>query len=143
VTARYESVGAGFPRLKFRDFQLDRTPDGKCRARVVLGWSDGREYVGEAAGMSAGAGEMRCAAAATVEAIGKVASDAAAFELLGVKAVRAFDQTVVIVSLSARERARGLRLVGSYLTESDAPHGAALAVLNATNRVMGNFFATR
>jgi hypothetical protein len=49
----------------------------------------------------------------------------------------------VIVSLSARETESASRLVGSYLTESDPPRGAALAVLNATNRILGNFFSTR
>lgn len=143
MTGRYEGVGGGFPRLRFRGFELDRTADGHCRARVVLGWADGREYAGEASGMASPAGELRCAAAATVAAIAQVAGGAAAFELLGVKAVRAFDQTVVIVSLAAKEEGRGLRLVGSYLTEADPARGAALAVMNATNRVMGNFFATR
>src|SRR5438445_582944 len=65
------------------------------------------------------------------------------FELLGVKAVRAFDATVVIVSLSVRTEGKAARMVGSYLTEGDATRGAALAVLNATNRVLGNYFATR
>jgi hypothetical protein len=63
------------------------------------------------------------------------------FELLGVKAVRAFDSTVVIVSLAVHGEgpgAGGARVVGSYLTENDTPRGAALAVLNATNRILGN-----
>ena len=64
------------------------------------------------------------------------------FELLGVKAVRAFDATVVIVSLSARAE-QTTRLVGSCLTEADPARGAALAVLNATNRLLGNYLATR
>jgi hypothetical protein len=60
------------------------------------------------------------------------------FELLGVKAVRAFDATVVIVSLATQGDQGAQRVVGSYLTESDPPRGAALAVLNATNRLLGN-----
>jgi hypothetical protein len=60
------------------------------------------------------------------------------FELLGVKAVRAFDATVVIVSLAVHGEGKGERVVGSYLTENDTPRGAALAVLNATNRMLGN-----
>jgi hypothetical protein len=63
------------------------------------------------------------------------------FEVLGVKAVRAFDATVVIVSLSARTETSVSRLVGSYLAETDLPKGAALAVLNATNRMLGNYYA--
>jgi hypothetical protein len=57
--------------------------------------------------------------------------------------VRAFDATVIIVSLSAREAGGARRLVGSFLTDEDPPRGAALAVLNATNRIMGNYFSTR
>ena len=57
--------------------------------------------------------------------------------------IRAFDATVVIVSLSARAETSASRLVGSYLTETDPPRGAALAVLNATNRMLGNYLVTR
>ena len=60
------------------------------------------------------------------------------FELLGVKAVRAFDANVIIVSLATHGESAGHRVVGSYLTEEDAARGAALAVLNATNRILGN-----
>ena len=63
------------------------------------------------------------------------------FDLLGVKAVRAFDSTVLIVSLSVREEALAKRLVGSFLTDADPPRGAALAVLNATNRMLGNYYS--
>src|SRR5438093_527255 len=98
---------------------------------------------GEAEGVISQAGELRCCADATVRALERVVHPKLGFELLGVKAVRAFDATVVIVSLSARQEARASRLVGAYLTEDDPPRGAALAVLNATNRILGNFFATR
>src|SRR5438105_1850690 len=118
-------------------------PSGGCRATVVLASPDGREFTGESEGIISQAGELRCGAAATVRALERVVQPKLAFELLGVKAVRAFDATVVIVSLSARQEARASRLVGAYLTETDAPRGAALAVLNATNRILGNFFATR
>ena len=53
------------------------------------------------------------------------------------------DATVIIVSLSVRDAAGARRLVGSFLTDADPPRGAALAVLNATNRIMGNYFTTR
>ena len=52
--------------------------------------------------------------------------------------MRAFDATVVIVSLAVHGEGSGTRVVGSYLTEADTPRGAALAVLNATNRILGN-----
>jgi len=130
-------------RLRFKDFLFQRLASGRCRSKVVLGWADGRQFVGEADGVTSQAGELRCSAHACVQALERVVQPEMGFELLGVKAVRAFDATVVIVSLSARQAAKASRLVGSYLTQADPPRGAALAVLNATNRLLGNFFATR
>jgi len=46
-------------------------------------------------------------------------------------------------SLAAQGEGSGHRVVGSYLTENDAARGAALAVLNATNRILGNRFFMR
>ena len=60
------------------------------------------------------------------------------FQLLGVKAVKAFDSSVVIVSLSSTEDGPATRLVGSCLVDDDLPKGAARAVLSATNRLLGN-----
>jgi len=141
VTARLENVPV--ERLKFHEFGFQRLANGRCRARVVLSYSDGRQFVGESEGVTSQAGELRCAATAATIALDRVTQPGLSFELLGVKALRAFDATVLIVSLSARETAQAKRLVGSFLTDADPPRGAALAVLNATNRILGNYFATR
>jgi hypothetical protein len=135
--------GPGEQRLRFREFEFQRLASGRCRAKVVLSWADGRQFQGESDGVISQAGELRCCAEATVRALERVVQPKMGFELLGVKAVRAFDAVVVIVSLSARQESRASRLVGAYLAETDVPRGAALAVLNATNRILGNFFATR
>ncbi len=122
-------------RLRFDGFHLQRLPSGECRASVVLAWPDQRPFVGEATGLASQAGEMRCAAQACLAAIA-LAYPETAFELVGVKAVRAFDATVVIASLATQGRLDGPRIVGSSLVQDDAPRGAALAVLNASNRLL-------
>lgn len=122
-------------RLRFVGFKLDRLPSGECRARVTLAWPDGPRFEGEARGLTSQAGELRCAAQAALLALVQAVREPS-FELVGVKAVRAFDATVVIVSLGLPGHSEGPRVVGSYLTEGDAPRGAALAVLNATNRLL-------
>jgi len=127
-------------RLRFHDFTFQRLPNGHCRAQVVLLWSDGRQFAGEAEGVISQAGELRCSANAAVRALERAVQPAIGLEVLGVKAVRAFDATVVIVSLSARAEASVSRLVGSYLIQAEPARGAALAVLNATNRLLGNYF---
>ena len=129
-------------RLRFVDFELRRLQNGRCRARVVLEWHSDEQFIGSAEELASQAGELRCAAQASLSAIERAMAAKANFELLGVKAVRAFDATVVIVSLTSREKAaKAARLVGSYITDDLSARGAALAVLNATNRVLGNVFA--
>jgi hypothetical protein len=134
-----------FPdRLKFSEFEMHRLPNGRCRARVVLSRHDDEEFVGESEGLTSQAGELRCAADSCVIALNRAVDGRFRFELLGVKAVRAFDSHVVIVSLALPGELASQRLVGCYLsTDSDAPRGAALAVLNATNRILGNRFFMR
>src|SRR5207249_11939524 len=56
-------------RLRFQDFAFDRLASGRCRAKVVLSWSDGRQFTGESDGVISQAGELRCCAEATVRAL--------------------------------------------------------------------------
>jgi hypothetical protein len=128
-------------RLRFLDFAFRREANGRCGAEVTLGFGTGERWVGTAEGLGSDAGEMRCAAEATLRAIELSSAHSVGFELLGVKAVRAFDTIVLIVSVALRERGESRRLVGSFLADQDHTRGAALAILNATNRVMGNVFA--
>jgi hypothetical protein len=125
-------------RLRFAEFVLDRLPNGRCRAKVGLTWRDSEAFAGESEGLASQAGELRCAAQACVHALAQAVPGGMTFELLGVKAVRAFDATVVIVSLSTSAEGSDQRIVGSVLTELDPARAAALAVLNATNRILGN-----
>lgn len=126
-------------RLRFAEFTLDRLPNGRCRARVGLTWKESEQFTGESEGLGSQAGELRTAAEACVRALTEAVQGSMGFELLGVKAVRAFDATVIIVSLAVQgDEGSGHRVVGSYLTENDTARGAALAVLNATNRILGN-----
>lgn len=130
-------------RLKFAEFILDKLPTGRCKARVVLTWQGEERYVGEAEGLTSPAGELRCSAQACVTALTEAVEGKIKFDLLGVKAVRAFDATVVIVSLATHGAEIRQRIVGSVLTEEDVSRAAALAVLNATNRLMGNLIFMR
>ncbi|HVX40617.1 MAG TPA: hypothetical protein VHB25_13690 [Gemmatimonadaceae bacterium] len=129
-------------RLRFADFSFTRSPSGQCSAEVSLEW-DNALYVGRAIGQSSPLGDFRVAAEAALRALEDFTKDAMHFELLGVKHVRAFDANLLIVSVSLREDSGLTRLVGCYLAETDTRRGAAMAVLNATNRVLGNHIAMR
>src|SRR3989449_7244330 len=114
-------------RLRFQDFAFQRLPSGRCSAKVVLSWADGRQFTGESDGVISQAGELRCCAEATVRALERVVQPKLGVELLGVKAVRAFDAVVVIVSLSAPPGTRGPRPVGGHLPRAEPPPGPAPA----------------
>jgi hypothetical protein len=127
-------------RLSFGSFTFTRSPAGRCVVQVELEY-DGKRHVGRLEGQSSPIGDLRLGAEAALQAIENFAQGSLGLELMGVKLVRAFDANVVIVSCTQRS-ARGTRLVGCYLADRDAVRGAALAVLNATNRVLGNYLTT-
>ena len=130
-------------RLRFVDFRFKRTQQGMCTAEVELEWIDGQRVIGKASGQSSELGDLRCSADATIDALERFSENAIELELIGVKALRAFDANIVIVSVEVKRGEGPRRLLGSYLAEQDAVRASVIAVLNATNRVLGNFIATR
>ena len=123
-------------RLRFSDFSFTRTPSGQCSAEVSLEW-DGVIYRGRAIGQSSPLGDFRVSADAALRALEEFAKGAMHFELLGIKHVRAFDSNLAIVSITHQQDGQSFPLVGVYLAKEDVCRGAAIAVLNATNRVLG------
>ncbi len=136
------SLGLRRERLKFAQFSFTRSPSGQCNSEVSLEW-DGEMFVGRALGQSSPLGDFRVAAEAALNALMTFAKGAIQFELLGIKQMRAFDENLIIVSISMRHDGQVTRLVGCYLVDADTRRGAAIAVLNATNRVLGNFITSR
>lgn len=129
-------------RLRFSEFKFQRTPGGRCTAEVELEWIEGIKVRGSASGQSSPTVDLRVAAEAALRAIERFSDNVLQFDLAGVKSIRAFDANVIIVSIT--NRAEGpAKLLGSCLVEEDQARGAVIAVLGATNRVLGNFIATR
>ena len=127
-------------RIRLEDFVLQPLPENRCSARVVLAWHPGDEYVGTAEGENSPQGRLRSAAEAAAHALEAAANGQVGLTVLTVKA-KAIDETfetvLVIVSLSDRVDHRSEHLVGSCLIKESAARGAALAVLSATNRLLG------
>jgi hypothetical protein len=124
-------------RLNFSSFTFTRSPSGRCVVHVELEY-DNKRYTGTCEGQSSPIGDLRLGSEAAMQAIEAFSDGNLGLELMGVKLVRAFDSNVVIVSLTQRAQ-RGTRLVGCFLADQEPVRGAALAVMNATNRVLGNF----
>ena len=104
---------------------------------------EGERVRGKAEGVTSTLGDLRVAADAALRAIEEFSRGTLRFELVGVKTMRAFDANIVIVSVLAGEGAPQQRLLGCHLAEDDPLRSAVVAVLHATNRVLGNFIATR
>jgi hypothetical protein len=70
-------------------------------------------------------------------------SQVLALEVVGVKAVKAFDGWVVVTRLNGTRGEEKMRLLGAAPCEGedDLPNAAVKAVLNASNRVMEQPFA--
>ena len=82
-----EPEPVGGERLRLKDFEFQRLASGRCWAKVVLSWADGREFRGEAEGVISPAGELRCCADAVVRALERAVQPQMGFELLGVKEI--------------------------------------------------------
>lgn len=89
-------------------------------------------------GLSAGVGleliELRLAAEATLAAIHQ-AVGAERFVLVGIKRLHAFDADVILVALRDHDD-QTRRYIGAVPVRSTIVHGAAAAVLDATNRML-------
>jgi hypothetical protein len=127
-------------RVRFVEMRFERPRAGVGIATAELEWAGGR-FEGTAQGEGGPAGELRSCAQATVRALEAVLHGRVTFEVLGIKSTRIFDQDLVSVILHSAQ-APDRRLVGVSLVLQDPQRSAALAVLNATNRLLGNYLVT-
>src|SRR6476659_8039545 len=123
------------PRVRFTRFDLTRTKSGQTTAEVTLEL-DGKKHIGQATGPSSPLGDLRISAEACLRALAGF-SGGIEFELMAVKHIRAFDSNLAIVSIAHRQDGTTFPPVGCYLAKEDVCRGSAIAVLNATNRVLG------
>ncbi len=126
-------------RIGFRGSELEQLPNNRCRTRVVVAWSTGDEFVGAAQGDDTEAGRLKCAVDATARALEKSVSDEITLDVEGVRILKESDTTLIVVLISYRLLGgTQQKLVGSCIIGKQPLRSAALAVLKATNRIMGN-----
>lgn len=126
-------------RVRFRYARVAKPHAGRAVATVAVEWG-GTLFEGDADGESGEAIELRLAALATLRSLGAVIGGAVGFRLVGIRTLRAFDTDMVAVLLHAD--GGGGPLIGACLARESVHESAAIAVLNATNRVLGNYLAT-
>jgi len=125
-------------RVRFVTARMEAPRMGRAVARVELEWA-GQVHAGELEGESGPAPELRLTALATLAALDDVLGGRVRFQLVGIKPMRAFDADVVVALL--RSDVDGKSLIGAALEADDAHRAASIAVLNATNRLLGNYLS--
>ena len=142
-----ETAGLVRSRLRFDRLDHTTTQDGLGRVSVRLEWG-GQIFEGTVPCLDTQQGLIKAASQATLSAT--LASRPSngqehrlALEVVGVKAVKAFDGWVVVASINGSRGAEKMRLLGAAPCEgeSDLPEAAVKAVLNASNRVMEQYIA--
>jgi len=128
-------------RVRFVGAEQSHPRTGVVAVSVTLEWND-RIFEGTAEGETSPAGDLRVCANAALRALEHVLEGAhLTFHLVGVKTVRIFDNELIALVLDLPHDS-GQRLIGTSLVVDDPCRSAALAVLNATNRVLGNYLST-
>ncbi len=127
-------------RPRFHTLESQTLPDSRYQVRVVLEASESEQHEGEAEGTNLAEGQMRAGAEATLQALDAFLEGAFDLSYRGARTVRAFDQYVVVVALRAHPRdasRESLDLIGCVaIPDRELARGSALAVLNATNRLV-------
>ncbi|HSJ08651.1 MAG TPA: hypothetical protein VK928_02030 [Longimicrobiales bacterium] len=126
-------------RVRFVSITRTIGADQLSTFTVTLEWR-GREYHGSATGERAEPIELRSAAAASLAALTGMVQGQVTLKLAGVKQVRAFDAELLVISLYRPDVAPH-NLVGAVVAGDDPRRSAALAVLSALNRLLGNYLA--
>jgi hypothetical protein len=124
-------------RVRFERLDLQRPRAGVAAATAELEW-EGKIVAARVEGEGGPAGELRLCASATLRALEAVLDGELSFELIGAKALRVFDHEAVAV-LARSPELPGRTLVGVVLAPGDPGEAAALAVLDATNRLLGTY----
>jgi hypothetical protein len=126
-------------RVRFVHLKRSVCADQQIACEVRLEWA-GCEYSGAATGAKGDALELRTAASAALLAVLHLVPAELGIRLAGVKQVRAFDVDMVVISLYSPNR-EPHNLVGAVIAGSDPPRAAAMAVLSALNRLLGNYLS--
>jgi hypothetical protein len=124
-------------RVKFIGVERVHERDGNVRMRVTLSW-DGELHQGSAVNEAGELIELRTSAAAALDALEHVRGEPLGIKLVGVKPLRAFDVDLMVVALYRSDSAPQ-RLVGAVPVGDDTRRAAAVAVLSALNRILGNY----
>ncbi len=123
-------------RVKFVRAQLQELSPRQCLARVELERGEAGNFVGSATGACQAEEGLRVTAQAAAAALMQAVGGEHRLQVHGVEVFKAFGQAAVLVHLADQHRERTQALMGFCVAGEDPTRAAALAVLNAANRVL-------
>lgn len=123
-------------RLYFEDIEVRRSRSKGVTCRVTLRRGD-QSFEGEADGPESPRSRVELAARAALAAIERSEGQAFALVLDGCKLIEAFEREFVFVGITTRVGRETTLLTGSCENKESAETASVLAVLDATNRVVG------
>jgi hypothetical protein len=123
-------------RIKFVRSSLELLGPNHCLAKVELERDQDRSYVGTATGGNPDQEGLHVSARAAADALMQAVGEKHLLEVHDVEVFDAFGQQAVLVHLAAQVQDRTQALMGFCVAGTDPTRAAALAVLNATNRVL-------
>jgi hypothetical protein len=129
------------PRRRVRFVGVDRVEEhGRTSVTVRLEWAE-EIHEGTASGEKGPAIEFKTAALAAIRALERLTGQDLNVRIIGVKPIHAFDSDLMVASI-LRSDGVSHRLVGAVVVSNDPLAAAALAVLSALNRTLGNYLHT-
>lgn len=140
-----QTVVAEAVRLRLQACQLELMAGARSRVRVRLvevadvpsvGRAAGGGFTATHEGSTCPGGDLRLAALATFDALAQATGPVLTFELIGVKPLRAFDATIIMVAAVIRVGETGTKVIGAAVDEGDPITTAARAALQAANRLV-------
>lgn len=141
INVRITLPAAAGPRRRVRFVGVEREDaHGRVGITVQLEWND-QVVAGTSIGDRGTALELRTTAQAAVDALEKLSQQPLDVRIIGIKPIHAFDSDLMVASL-IRSDGIAQRLVGAVVVGGELLDAAALAVLSALNRTMGNFLHT-
>jgi hypothetical protein len=141
IDVRLTAPVSSGPRRRVRFESVERVEEhGRVTIEVALEWHD-TVHTGSAAGEEGPAIELKTTARAAVIALERLTGQNLDLRIIGVKPIRAFDSDLMVASV-IRGGAGQKPLVGAVVVSSGPLEAAALAVLSALNRILGNTLHT-
>jgi hypothetical protein len=127
-------------RLRLAGCRLEHGKGGTSRVVVDFeGPGLGQHVSGVQNGMTSVDGDLRLTAQATLDAVTRATNGRLQMDLMGVKLVRAFDTTVIVVSVFTPAGHQRGRMVGAAIVDDDVPTTTVKATLHAINRFVAPY----